>query len=176
MLSFFLCLCILLSSTSFIQAKGTKPSDDFECQLFKKPKRIDVTVETGSKFLAGTNDAISLLLRDSQGVVCTAEYLNNSGDDHERNSIDKYALCCPQDFAKTNDSLSMLIVGHKRGYKGGADDWFVERIEVHRKDFLLFTYRFHAWTNPGKITMFGVSKVTSSHSDNGEPSYSFIRL
>ncbi|CAF4061775.1 unnamed protein product [Adineta steineri] len=71
----------------------------------------------------------------------------------------------------------MLIIGHKRGYyKGGGDDWFIERIEVHRKDFLLFTYRFHAWTNPRTTTIFGVSKVTSSHSDNAEPSYSFIRL
>ncbi|CAF1345083.1 unnamed protein product [Adineta steineri] len=175
MLSLFLCLCVLLSSTSFIQAEGTEPLNYFQCEVFK-PKRIDVTVETGSKFLAGTNDGIHLLLRDSQGVVCTADDLNNVGDDHERNSIDKYAVCCPQDFAKTNDSLSLLLVGHKHGYRGGANDWFVERIEVHKEDSLLFTYHFHAWTNPRKISIFGVSKVTSSHSDNGKPSYSRIRL
>ncbi|CAF4109463.1 unnamed protein product, partial [Adineta steineri] len=87
MLSLFFCLCVLLSSTSFIQAEGTEPLNDFECELLSKPKRIDVTVETGSKFLGGTNDAISLLLRDSQGVVCTADDLNNVGDDHEKNSI-----------------------------------------------------------------------------------------
>jgi hypothetical protein len=169
-------MCVLLSLASFIQAKGTKPPDNFKCHSLDNPKRIDVAVETGSEYFSGTDDAISLLLRDSQGVVCTVADLNNSGNDYETNSIDYYAICCPQDFAEAHDPLSMLLLGHRRGHKGNSDDWFVERIEVRRQGFQLFKYRFHAWTHPYKTVMLGVSRVTSSHSNNGKPSYSLIHL
>jgi len=174
--SLFLFLSILLSLTSFIQAKGTKPPDNFVCSSFDKPQRIDVFIETGSAFFANTDDEILLLLRDSNGVVCTATDLNNSGDDHERDSIDQYALCCPQNFATGNDPLSVLLLSHRQGPKGSSNDWFVEHIEVRKNDFLLFEYRFHSWTKPHKVSLFGVSKVANSHSNNGKPSYSLIRV
>jgi hypothetical protein len=174
--SLFLFLSVLLSLTSFIQAKGTKPPNNFACNSFDKPKRIDVFVETGSVIFANTDDRIRLLLRDSDGVVCTATDLDNWGDDHMRWSIDQYALCCPQNFAIGNASLSMLLLAHQRGHKGNANDWFVEHIEVRRNDFLLFEYRFHAWTNPYKVSLFGVSKVADSHSNDGKPSYSLFRV
>jgi len=173
--SLFLFLCALLTLTSFVQAKGTKPRDNFGCHSLDKPKHIDVVIETGSEPFAGTNDYIKLLLRDSAGVLCTAVDLNNPGNDHERNSIDHYKICCSEDFAKVNDGLSLFLLSHNGGYKTGTNDWFIERIEVRMKDLLLLEYRFHAWTDPTKVTMFGVSKVTSSRSNNGTPSYTLIR-
>jgi hypothetical protein len=172
----FLVLCGLLTLTSFIQAKGTKPPNNFGCHSLDKPKLIDVVIETGSRVLSGTDDVVGLLLRDSDGVVCTTDDLDNPGDDRKRNSIDHYALCCPQEFATANDFLDMLLLAHRRTRNGFSNDWFVEHIEVRRNDFLLFDYRFHAWTNPGSITMFGVSKVADLQSTNGKSSYSLIRL
>ncbi len=172
--SLFLFLYAFLTLTSSIQAKGTKPRANFGCNTLDNPKPIDVIIETGSERTAGTDDFVGLFLHDSHGLVCTATDLNNPGDDHERNSIDYYILCCPQNFAKTNDSLSLLLLQHERCGKGGAfNNWFIERIEVRMNGLLLLQYRFHAWTN-GEL--FGVSKVTSSRSNNGTPLYALIRL
>jgi len=164
------CLNILYSG------QRNETTGQFECDSLEKPKRIDVDIEIGLKTFAGTDDIIRLLLRDSHGVLCTAVDLDNPGNDHERNSIDQYALCCPEDFAKTNDLLSMLLVGHQKDYRGFSNNWFIERIIVHRKNFLLFEYRFHAWTQPDKVVMFGASIVISSRSNNGKSSYSLIRF
>ena len=176
MLLLVLLLCVLLTLTSSIQAKGTKPPNSFECQSYDQSKRIDVVIATGSENFAGTNDYIRLLLRDSRGILCTAADLNNSGNDHERNSIDHYALCCPSSFAVTNDFISLLLIGHVRNTRGGVNDWFIENIEVRSKNFVILEYRFHAWTNPYRFAMFGVSKMESSASKNATPSYSLIRL
>jgi hypothetical protein len=173
MYSFSLFLCVFVSLTSFIQAKGTKPSNKFECS-WKEPTRVDIIIETGSQFLAGTDDRVRLFLRDSQGVVCIAADLNNSGDDHERNSIDEYAVCCPEDSGKANESLSLLLLGHLRARKSPGNDWFIERIKVHSQNFLLLDYRFHAWT--GAVMMFGVTKVKISRLNNEKSSYSLIRF
>ena len=89
MRSLILLLCTLLTVPSCTQAKGTKPRNDFECQSPDKPKRIDIFIETGSELFAGTNDYIRLFVRDSHGVPCGVADLNNSGDDHERHSIDE---------------------------------------------------------------------------------------
>ena len=175
MLSLVLLLCALLTVPSSTQAKGTKPRDDFECRSHNERKRIDILIETGSELFAGTNDYIRLFLRDSHGVPCGVADLNNPGDDHERNSLDQYAICCPSNFAETDDLLSLLLIGHRQAQKGGSDDWFIERIEVRSKGFVLLEYRFHAWTNPFYLTMFGVSKMESSRSKTKTPSYFLIR-
>ena len=172
--SLFLFLCVLLTLISFIQTGGTRPRNNFECHSFNSSKRIDVVIKTGSKFLAGTDDRIRLLLRDSQGVVCTAADLNNSGDDHERDSIDHYALCCSENFGKKNDSLSLLVLNHNGGHRSATNDWFIESIEVRTKTFLLLKYRFHNWTRPHRAALFGVSKVASSRSNSFKPAYIFI--
>ena len=85
------------------------------------------------------------------------------------------AICCPSNFAETNGLLSLLLIGHQRGQKGGSDDWFIERIEVRSKGFVLLKYLFHAWTDPFRLTMFGVSKMESSQSKTKKPSYFLIR-
>jgi hypothetical protein len=165
-------LCVFLSSIVFIQGKGTHPPVNFKCNSFDSPTRIDVVIETGSQFLAGTDDTIRILLRDSHGVICLDDNLDNFGNDHERNSIDHHAICCPQDFSQSNDSLSLLLLSHLRRGKSKGDDWFIERIKVHMNNFTLFDYRFHMWTYAAR--MFGASRVTSSRSNNGKLSYSLI--
>ena len=176
MSSLFLFLSILFILISFNQTVGTRPSDNFECHSLDKPKRINVIIETGSGLFAGTNDKIWLFLRDSQGYLCTADDLNNPGDDHEAGSTDHYAICCSQDFAKANEYLSVLLLGHNRYGKGHGNDWFIDRIEVRAQNVLLFEFRFHAWTKPHKVAMIGASKVISSGSNNKKPSYSLIHL
>lgn len=166
----------LLTLTTFIQGKGTRPPNDFWCFSIKQPKRIDVIIETGSEFLAGTDDRISLLLRDNNGMVCTAGDLDNSGNDRERNSIDHYAICCPQDFAKANGSLSQLFFIRFWPPKGGRDNWLIENVEVRMENTVLLNYGFHAWNDPKKFALFGISKMAGSQSKNGPQSYSLVRV
>jgi hypothetical protein len=171
MRSLFLFLYVLLTLTSLIPAKGTKPPANFRCNTLDKPKPIDIIIETGWELYAGTDSVVPLLLRDSLDVMCTADDLDNPGNDHERNSIDHYILCCPQNFAKVNDTLNLLLLSHGRCQRYGAGNWFIERIEVRREGFLLFDYRFHTWIKGG---LYGVSKMTSIRSKNEKPSYIFI--
>ena len=84
----FLVLIALHALILAVQARGTKPSADFECSDFDRPTRIDIVIKTGSKLFSGTDDTIRLLLRDSRGVVYTTQDLNNRGNDRERHSID----------------------------------------------------------------------------------------
>jgi len=70
----------------------------------------------------------------------------------------------------------MLLLGHQQGRRSTPNDRFAERVEVRKKDILLFEYLFQAWNNPFQVKMFGASKVSSSHSKDGKWSYSFIRI
>ena len=176
MRSFFLFLCALLTLTPFILTKGRKPSNDFRCRSLENPKTVYIAIETGSQLFVGTVNQIQILLNDSADVSCTANDLNNPGNDH-------YVVSCPEAFAKANDSLSVLLLHHTRSRKNPpvyryADEWSIERIAVRTKDVTLFDYRFSARTNPGKTIMSGVSKVTVSELNNGirTPPYNIILL
>jgi hypothetical protein len=128
---------------------------------------LQMKIETGDVLFAGTNSHVSLLLRSGNGVVCQVYDLDNVGNDHERNSIDKYTICCPKGFLDDEHELSML--GLSQLTRTGkyvsffADNWFIERIEVRADETLLFDYRFHSWTSPSRKLMFGVSKINNTN-------------
>ena len=124
---------------------------------------------------AGTQNLFDFLLRDSQGIVCTVRHGVRSSMD----STDILSVCCPKDFSKDNDLLSTFLLFHQPARHRGqsTDDWFIDRIQVQRNDFVLLDYRFQAWTSPFTIGMYGVSRVKISSSNNGtSSSYSLIRF
>ena len=82
--SLYVFVCIVSTLSSIIQANGTKPSKNFKCRSEDKPQRIDVSIKTGLKTFAGTNDRIRLLLLDANGVPCIAKDLDNFGNDHKK--------------------------------------------------------------------------------------------
>jgi hypothetical protein len=83
-------------STSFIQAKEKRPPEDFKCDSVKRPNRIDLSIETGSKMFAGSGASISFLLRDSQGVACTLHH----GPKARKGFTEAIPICCPENFAQ----------------------------------------------------------------------------
>ncbi|CAM4743952.1 unnamed protein product [Rotaria magnacalcarata] len=131
---------------------------------------LKLTIKTGNEWLAGTDDAINLLLRSANGLICRVYNLDNWGNDRERNSIDKYTVCCPEGFLNDKRELSMFALAHvppsgKNG-RASTNDWFIEHVELRASERIVFNYRFHAWTSPSEKWMFGVSKVN----DNNNPS------
>ena len=169
-------LCIALALLPLVQTTGTTPLRGTTCRPSSKRTRIDIYIETGSQLFSGTDDPIRLLLRDSEGVLCAADDLNNFGDDHQRKSTDQFVLCCPAEFAQGNGPLSLLLLGHRRNSNGHSNSWFVEHIRVLKGTVPLLEYRFHAWTNPSRIHFFGVSLQASALSQDGKPSYSLVRF
>ncbi|CAF4533564.1 unnamed protein product [Rotaria socialis] len=124
---------------------------------------LKLKIQTGNEWLAGTDDAINLLLRSANGLICRVHNLDNWGNDRERNSIDKYTVCCPEGFSNDKRELSMFALAHvppvgKNG-RASTNDWFIERIEIRAGERTVFNYHFHAWTSPSKQWMFGVSNV-----------------
>jgi hypothetical protein len=176
MYSSFLPLLGLLASVTFIQATGTNPRENFRCRDALKYQRVYVVIETGSMIFAGTDDPIRLFLRDSRGVVCGAADLDNDGNDHERNSVDEYILCCPGDFAANKQPISLLLLNHKPAGKGSVNNWFIENIKVRTDSNTIFEYRFHAWTDPRSSFIFGATRVEHSSPQNKTSSYSFVTL
>lgn len=169
-------LYVALPLVSLVQGKGTKPLFDSPCSSSSKRTRIDVFIETGSQLFSDTDDRVRLLLRDSEGVLCIANDLNNYGDDHKRGSTDQFVLCCPADFARANGPLSILLIGHRANQRGHSNSWLVEHVRVMKGTVALLEYRFHTWTNPSKIHFLGVSLNTKSPSPDEVPSYSLIRF
>ncbi len=93
--------------------------------------------------------------------------MNNIGNDRERNSIDEYKICCPEEFLADEDELSMVALAQltRSGRKIPflTDKWFIEHIEVRAKERILFNYRFHDWSSPSRKLAFGVSKVNNTN-------------
>jgi hypothetical protein len=171
--SFYVFMCVVLTLSSIIQAKGTKPRKNFKCRSADKPQRIDVSIETGSMIFAGTNRKIRLLLLDAAGVPCMAKDLDNWGNDHARSSTDVDALCCPADFGKNNDFLSGVLF--RQAYDELTaifrNDWFVERIKVHRNNVLFFDFAIRAWIHSYGFYPSGVFRMSTLHSNNRKTSY-----
>jgi hypothetical protein len=124
---------------------------------------LQLTIETGERPLAGTDDIIHLFLRNFNGALCWSHNLNNPGNDRERNSVDEYTICCPEGFMPVDGDLSMLAFNQMgMNDKNGrifVNDWFIERIEVRADKGLFLSYRFHAWTKSMTPWLFGVSKI-----------------
>ena len=130
---------------------------------------LEMTIRAGDEYLAGTDDDINVLLRSSNGKICRAYRLDNDGNDHERNSVDKYTVCCPKGFLSNHRELSLFALAHVlRSGKNGrgsliGNDWFIESIELKTRGKVILDYRFHTWTSPKKQWMFGVSKAINTN-------------
>jgi hypothetical protein len=130
---------------------------------------LEMTIRTGDEYLAGTDDDINVLLRSPNGKICRAYRLDNDGNDRERNSVDKYTICCPRGFLSNHRELSLFALAHvlRSGTSGRGsligNDWFIESIELKTRDEVVLDYRFHAWTSPKKQWMFGVSKANNTN-------------
>ncbi|CAF3263140.1 unnamed protein product [Rotaria sp. Silwood2] len=128
--------------------------------------RLEVEIETGDEWLAGTDDEIHLLLHSANGLVCQAYNLDNWGNDRERNSIDRYTICCPKGFLDGDEEISMFALAYilppKRTDLLQLDNWFIERVTIKGNGRDIFNYRFHSWISPLKERMFGVSKVNET--------------
>ncbi len=133
----------------------------------KDHSSLEVNIETGDVFFAGTNSHASLILRNGNGFICQEYNLDNIGDDRERNSIDKYTICCSKEFLNDENELSMLAVAQltrtRRLLSFLSDDWFIERIEVRANQIILFDYRFHSWTSPSTKLIFGATKINNTN-------------
>lgn len=130
---------------------------------------LEMTIRTGDEYLAGTDDDINVLLRSPSGKICRSYRLDNDGNDRERNSIDKYTICCPSGFLGYHRELSLFALAHvlRRGTSGrgslSGNDWFIENVEIKVHDEVVLNYRFHSWTSPGNQWMFGVSKANNTN-------------
>ncbi|CAF4596547.1 unnamed protein product [Rotaria sp. Silwood2] len=128
--------------------------------------RLEVEIKTGDEPLAGTDYSINLLVRSGNGLVCKAYDLDNWGNDRERNSMDRYTICCPKGFLDSNADIRMFALSYpsrpgKRGYVN-IDDWLIEHVAIKVNGRNIFTYRFDSWTSPWKHWVFGVSKVNET--------------
>ena len=129
---------------------------------------LEMTIRTGDEYLAGTDDDINVLLRSPNGKICRTN-LNNDGNDRERNSVDKYTICCSTGFLSNHRELSLFALAHVRRSGTGVrasltgNDWFIESIKLETHGEVILDYRFHAWTSPRKQWMTGVSKANNTN-------------
>ena len=125
-----------------------------------------LTIVTGDKPFAGTDDIIHLILHNFNGALCWSHHLNNPGNDRERNSIDEYTICCSKGFMPEDGELSMVAFNQMgMNDKNGrifVNNWFIERIEARADTRLLLSYRFRAWTKSITPWLFGVSKIANN--------------
>ena len=157
MLQFSVVFLVIVQITA--NTKSNKPCPNDKDTLL-------LTIQTGDRPLAGTDDIIHLALRNSNGTLCWSHDMNNPGNDRERNSIDEYTICCPHGFMPDDGELSMLAFNQMgMNDKNGrifVNDWFIERIEVRADKGLLLSYRFQAWTKSTTPWLFGVSKIANN--------------
>ncbi|CAF3296061.1 unnamed protein product [Rotaria sp. Silwood2] len=111
-------LCVL--SMLFIHVASNTQSNKY-CPIHSDA--LELEIQTGDKWLAGTDDNINLLLRSGNGMICREYHLDNRGNDRERNSIDKYNICCPEGFSDDYKEISMFALAHGRvaGKNGQAN-------------------------------------------------------
>ena len=69
---------------------------------------LELVVKTGDIRFAGTDCDYGLLLLNDNAAICQEYPLNNKGNDRERNSIDQYRICCPNNFFNQHSGLSIL--------------------------------------------------------------------
>ncbi|CAF3096564.1 unnamed protein product [Rotaria socialis] len=105
---------LLVFQLNIISIIITQITGDTESSNFctDNTETLKLKIQTGNEWLAGTDDAINLLLRSANGLICRVHNLDNWGNDRERNSIDKYTVCCPEGFSNDKRELSMFALAH----------------------------------------------------------------
>ncbi|XP_076316236.1 allene oxide synthase-lipoxygenase protein-like isoform X9 [Tachypleus tridentatus] len=93
----------------------------------QRTQKYEVHVVTGDRFGAGTDANVWLVLHDGQGQKSSVVKLNSLWtNDHERNTTGKYVVTVAEDFGE------VIKVEFWRDSYGFGDDWFLDRIEVHK--------------------------------------------
>ena len=128
---------------------------------------LQLMIRTCDKRFAGTDDIIHLLLRSGSGIICRANYLNNLGNDRERNNVDEYTICCPKEFLRDERELSMLaftqmaIMARKQGRI--YDHWCIQHIEARAGKRVLLSYPYFCPATDSRIPwLFGVTRINNT--------------